>query len=420
MAKNEEKSVIAKIGIGLLIVFCLAFVLVDIWWIFVQFYGDDKTVFDTMKAGQIELIDGSDKKYIFEVNYYSNDNNNGLEMFEIKINYFMDEERESFYSQGIQFVGNTKDSTLKFVYNSDKDSEVETKFWSRSRWFGSYDSLSDGTVHNYASSDDYQTTMGKFTPFGVDSSFRITLSEEIETDDGVTKRDDLYLLKFQGTDTAVEDAYKHATSKVLWYTGDFYSYNDIYLMSRELYESAKTMKRGTSHATVVEFLNFFNFSKFDGSTYVDLNKADTSKVKAEIASYFVIKFNISADGARQASDSVFNNVKGSPTFNLTGDYSSDDYYIGKTIMNVNNNMFDKVQVQEGFVALKLKAEYIEYFSQYKDEICLAITIDKDKLNDEGLEFVGFTADSGLEKFHLKSCETIETINGEIVKSEVLL
>lgn len=418
--ENENKSICLRVLIGIVIFLAIAFIAVDIWWIFVQIYGDDKTVFDTMKAGQIELIDGSEKKYIFEVNYFSNDNNNGLEMFEIKINYFMDEDRESFYSQGLQFVGNTKDSTLKFVYNSDEDSEVETKFWSRSRWFGSYNSLSDGTVHNYASSDDYQTTMGKFTPFGVDSSFRITLTEEIETDEGVTKRDDLYLLKFQGTDTAVEDAYKHATTKVMWYTGDFYSYNDIYLMSKELYESAKTMKRGTSHATVVEFLNFFNFSKFDGSTYVEMNKADTNKVKAEIASYFVIKFNISADGARQASDSVFNNVKGSPTFNLTGDYTSDDYFIGKTIMNVNNKMFDKVEVEKGYVALKLKPEYIEYFSQYKDEICLAITIDKDKLNDEGLEFVGFTADSGLEKFYLKSCETIETINGEIVKSEVLL
>ena len=417
---NNEKTIGARILIALAIILAIACFVVDAWWIYVELYGPAKTVMDTMKGGQIELIDGSDKKYIFEVNYFSNDNKNGLEMFEIKINYFMDEERDSFYSQGLQFVTNSTSNSIKFEYVTDDSSQKETQFWSRSRWFGSYSALKDGTVHNYASSDNYQTTMGEFKKLGPDASFRITLTNKNEIDEGTTLKDEMYLLKFQGRDTKVEDAYKHATTTVMWYTGDFYSYNDVYYMARCLYNNAKTMQRGTSHATAVEFLNLFTYSKWDGNTYVDMSKDDTSKVQAEVASYFVIKFNISADGARKASDSMFNNIKGSPTFNLTGEYIADDYYIGRTEMKLTNKMFDYVEVEEGKVALKLKSEYLEYYTQYKDNICLSIMIDKDELNDKELQFVGFTKDSGLEKFNIKSCKTTEMLNGEVVESEVII
>ena len=80
----------------------------------------------------------------------------------------------------------------------------------------------------------------------------------------------------------------------------------------------------------------------------------------------------------------------------------------------------KEHVAGAIEALKLKEDFVDCYTQdkYKDKIYLSVLIDLDKLKASGKTFVGFTGDSGLFNFVIKSCETVETVDGELVYSEV--
>ena len=155
----------------------------------------------------------------------------------------------------------------------------------------------------------------------------------------------------------------------------------------------------------------FNFKYYDNGVYVSEEDRETNKIDIRVNDYYVVKVEVIADGARQASDSLFNNIKGSASFTLTGNYEENDYYFGRSIINCTNKDFDLVLVGNNKVALKLKNEFIENAKPYKDNIELNIVIDLEKLEEQGYEFVGFSKDSGLENFIIKEITT--TKNTEV-------
>ena len=100
-----------SIILSVIFVGCIPF---NVWYFYLLSKKDDHIVSYTFEIGKQTLSDGSSSKYFVEVEYNSNEENNGREEFGIKFNYMLDENQTAFFSQGLQYVANA-DSDIYFA-----------------------------------------------------------------------------------------------------------------------------------------------------------------------------------------------------------------------------------------------------------------------------------------------------------------
>ncbi len=454
-----------KLGISLLSILIVACVTIDAWYLVVLYYGEDVVVVNTYEVGLQESTSG-ETNYFIEIKYYSNANNNGLEMLDIKFNYFIDEDQNDFYSQGLQYVANSVDDSIVFWdistiinyleemgYNSLSNiisseetaalslttfADSEELVFSKGGWYDAeyyytlYVNLSINeettSIYNYMSGNDYETTLISTNPLDSESFFRIQLDDE------------LFTMKFKGSgynefnEATFElnkerfNSLPNATSwsnyhfNLLWAYTDFYalyySY-DFNYFAYLLYTALQSLPAGTNKAMVFEFGDMFNYYEYEGDgRYSDTAIFDSSLLIEKIMSYYSIKVEVYADGAQQASDSLFNCIQGSSTFNLTSNYESKDYFTGRQVITVDIYDFNLINVRDNYYLLKLSDDFNDTYLTKSNVIYLSIVIDLDIFNEYGYEFLGFTNDSGLSNYEIYECYTTETINSNVVKTEV--
>lgn len=389
-----------------LIALLIGCIVIDVWYFYIRQYGNEKVVSHTYEVGLQTTTDGN-TKYFMEVNAFDN-------CYEVKFNYMLDENQTAFFSQGLQYYNSN--SKVDFI-NTTKVVLAEYKEnwagWETSHYdhknvitasFGGTNRL------NYMSSDDYINTSISTNPIGDKTYFKIQLGE------------DLYLMKLKGEINISE----YVRYNQGWWHSEYYRTSDVYdidYLTGMLFKGISSLPYGANQAVIFEFGDLFNYYEYNESSGqydrpVIPNKAEL--IEEDIKSYYSIKVTKHEGNITKASESIFNCVNGSMSFNLSNDYSSDDYFIGRTIIDTTLSHFDLVKVTDTDVALKLKTNFVNCYTQskYKDKIYLTVLIDLDKLAEENLNFIGFTADSGLSNFTITSCQTVETVDGELVYSEV--
>lgn len=441
MAKNTTMSTGKKIGISigvLVFILCLA---VCCWYVYILEYGADKLTSTVINPGVLQTQDGS-SKYVIEVDYKANQNGNGLELFDIKLNYFTDSSREHTYTQGIQYVANNPEDKIEWVdyedysdylnnvvkdYLKDKDSvdldefseyisknfKTTTYTLKNTGWwvFGTdykasyYNVFADATLtsrYEYEALDDNHFT-GSTNPISAESSFLLQVGEN---------SDEFIRMKFKG-DNYIEwtskDEFKNDNSRIA-YSGDtnyYYNYNVDYL-AYTIYQAIQELPAGTQGAYVFEYGDIFNY--FEGAEEGnEINKEDTDKVTNEIKSYYTIYVKISADGARNSKDSSFGILHGSPTFTLDGSGSSaGDYFQGKAVINLDVYDFELVLLTDDYYGLRLKQSFIDEYLPYAKNIYLSITIDVSIIENAGYKYSGLLEDSGLSYFEVLEVEEINS------------
>lgn len=389
-------------GIVLAIILLVGCLTIDVWYLYIVLFGADKQISNTFEVGLQVTTDGN-QKYFMEVNSFD-------DCFEIKFNYMLDENQDAFYSQGVQYLLDedygyfTWDYSLydepKEYLNSDgilwwKEDHykryVETCFYPGS-----------GDRYNYASGDDWKNCLNSSNPVSLKSSFKLQLGN------------DLYLMKFKGISHGFDEsayAFYSGGDKCYW----SYSYEKL---AETIYLSIDSLPYGLDQAVIFEFADMFNYYAYKGDgVFEEVPLVETEKLERDIRSYYAIKVNKHQGKIKKARESLFNCVAGNSGFNVSG-VESEDYFFGRTIITANNNAFNKVEVFDNYVALKLKDNFVDSFDAFGELVKLRILIDLDALNQLGLEFVGFTADSNLDKFEIISCQSVETINGQLVYTEV--
>lgn len=411
---------IVVVIIAILVAACLA---IDFWYLYIKLYGEVKLPTHTYEVGLQQTSEGN-TKYFVEVEYYSNANKNGLECFEIKFNYLLDERQENFYSQGLQLVADSKDDSIKLSLTED-GANKEFAYWDAGGnhynrdVFYNYQTEENSKLFNYASGNDYSTTTISTNPLGDKSYFRIQLGEQ------------LYLMKFKSSyrETRDPETYADFISKrsyspaiYCWFNDSNYIVYDYTYFMNLLYTalSSDTLANGTQSAMLFEFGNIFDYYEYDetNKVYKTQPLEDTTKVQKQITSYYSIYVKKHADGIQKASQSMFNCVQGSSTFNMTEDYNSDDYFIGRTIVTVDNKDFDYIKVTNNYYKLQLKESFINEYKSFGDKIVLSVQIDLDELTEKNINFLGLMENSGLNNFEILECYTTQTKDGEIVKTEV--
>lgn len=411
---------IGKILVCLLVAFCVG---INAWYIYVKCFGPDKIVSFTYEVGLQNLENSEDSKYFIEINYLSNEEGNGLEVFEIKYNYMLDEDQTAFYSQGLQYVGESTNS-INFEYCIDKSKDAE-HYEHKFMWpvpasdyykqWGGYRLDDSASFYQYASADDYEHVVASTNPMSSKTAFKIQLGDDLFLmqfkNENTEMTSDNYMYRYQG-DTKVYVLYNINT----YY--DCYAYYDYNYFSKLLYEAVQTVPSGTNSAMVFEFGDIFTYAKYneEKKQYDELSVKETEKVKNDIKSYYSIKVTKSASGAVQASDSLFGAVNGSTTYNKLGT-NSDDYFIGRSYLNVTEKDFDLVEIEHGYCVLKLKANFVKFYSKY-DNIILNVKVNLDTYAKDKITILGFATDSGLDKFSVQGCYFLETIDGQVIQTEV--
>lgn len=431
-------------------------------WIYIYFWGKTKNPSYVYNASEIVLADGS-KEDIVKLRYYANTDKSGLEMLDIDSSSFFDETRQDVKSQGLQFVAENAETPIKWTIGWD-DGYLNRKKIGRSNWywetnhigfrkrfyasFGTW-GLKSGLAYNYATSNGYETTYSDNNPLSANTGFKISLQDN-------TGNPEVFLMQFKGRYFEVEGQkikpnadgkYKAINGKNNWYPavndfdknsnfvqrhkdglhGDytyyidtFYTY-DPYWFAYELYQSvAKAVKPGTSEYVTFSWGNLFNFKKYDeeSKTYKTVEGNEWTKVANYVSTNITVKVEVIERGAQKASDSLFNVIKEDPTFNLTGDKTYDDYFYGQNIVNLDVTDFDLVQVVDTQYCLKLSNNAYNHYSKFKDIVLLSININLDILNERNYNFVGFTKDSRLDEFNIYEIYTTETVDGQILRTEV--
>lgn len=407
-------------GITLLALLFLACLVIDCWYLAIVLNGDEKVVSKTFNVGTFELADGSQKRFM-EVEYWANKDGSGQEVYEIKFNYLMDENKEYSYSQGLQYVNTANDERITFTYDlgySKDEIKVQERlsgFWVWARYNYSIQHshvYTSGGYYNYASAgnDEY---LRSTNPIDSNTFFKIEIGDQ------------LYLMKLKGGYGQKDDGNITGTygtpldESTLWTTivnhGNIYNYyaeyNITYLAAIVL-SSIRSAKYGTNCEYVFEFGNLFDYYAYNsqsGQYDEDPTSFDkTVKLSEDIKSYYSVFVKVHEDGLTKASDSMFGSFMGNQNFNMSESYDQQDYFIGRTIISADNSVFDKVLISEDekFVALKLNKDFINFYSEYKQKIELEVAIDLDVLEAEGYEFVGFTTDNGLTDFNIRNINLI--------------
>ena len=99
------------ISIILAVIIGLACLIIDAWFVYIKLHGETKMTSVTVNMNELKLADGSTKE-IIQVKHKRNKNRSGIELFEIKLNYLTNEKKDAFFSQGIQYAGNSLNSTI--------------------------------------------------------------------------------------------------------------------------------------------------------------------------------------------------------------------------------------------------------------------------------------------------------------------
>ena len=408
---KQKLSPFKKISIIVLALLFLGCVIVNGWYLYILTFKPAKVVSNTFEVGLQTLEDGT-TKYFAEILLNRNKNNDGLNTFEVKYNYLVDEDKTNFYSQGQQFTSTNENM---FGLSSVEQTTVTTKNgWynavKENRYYGQMWTTSNTEYYNYSSFDDYQTTTISTNPINEDTRFKIELGN------------DIYLMKFKNEYKEIDRRGPYYDFNLIYgydYYNVYYTKIDNLYFINLLYNSLDSLKSGTSQSVLFEFGDLFDYYKYneDKQDYILINQEDTDKVIHDVKSYYSILVRVNDSGAKKASDSLFNCINGNSNYNSTGDYSSSDYFIGRTIINLDIKSFEYVDTETlNVFKLKLKESTKNYYTKFKDTTLIQVIINLDEFKEKEIIFDGFTNNTFGE---LKVMAfTIETIDGEIVRTEV--
>lgn len=251
-------------------------------------YIDEQVGLDVIEAGE-DNEDEYAERWFMEVNYYSNDNNNGFELSELTFNYFTDYTLNSsaYYSIGMQFVGeNPEELRNYFRSESDYVSWFNGKLNPSTR----FDDFFDNRFYYYNGSFDIWTSAITYPT-----------------------RNLSMIVKIGGEPFLIQlNKYYTSKSASAWYilSDKYRIYFPVYTtLFGDVINAVKNNSQGAGDW----------YMKMDLSDYFSVKKYDASSGKwseqeaDEIWTYAVVKFHYSSDGAVNSTQSMFNMINGERT-----------------------------------------------------------------------------------------------------------
>ena len=308
-----------------------------------------------------EELEKFQDRWFLEANYYSNDKQNGIQLQELKLNYFMDYNltSNSYRSTGMQYLGNFK------TYANEVGSEEEAN---------------QRVVENFVY---YDSTNG--VDFNGYNSLNHSVANKLNRDtETIIKIDaEAYSIKLDGM--YVE---KHGkTNFGKWFynligkeTIHYFDYGDLFEC---VMQSIKTNnKKYGDYYITLDLTNFFSIKKFDSQTGKFLNDDVTDIIK----NYSVLKFHYDENGAARASQSIFKTINFDKNY---GEYNT-EYWQERFVYNLTEKdlLFRQSEQYEGHLATLGSATKNKFDQMKRAKVNISINLNSEYLKNKNINVVG--------------------------------
>ena len=399
---------------------CLVFLaligtLLSIGYVYYHFFVDDITIgvnyidnqvgLDIEDKIKVEDITEEEKneledRYFIEVNYYSNEKNNGIELQELKLNYFTDYKLLStgYRSTGMQYLGNYQgkpldtwdgNSELKFQIFGNKDRHygvteesvnIANNYVDKSFYY--YDSINgvnfNGITNNNGS---IATELKRSTSFIVKlggKPYEIRLDKYFDKDIGDVRN-------LFGIGQKVGEKYNRY----------YYTYGSLF---QSCLQATKIQSAGDgTYYVTVDLSNFFSVREFDQET----GKYKTDDVTDIIKTYSVMKFTYHENGARNSTQSMFGIIANSSKYDVEDTNVDTTYWQERMLYTLDENDFAYrySDIYDGyFISLNMDTKKL-FASMPRAKVNVNIDLQSQYLLDNNINIVGIDY-NGFEKFEI--------------------
>ena len=351
---------------------CFALML---WYVYYLMFLSDDFFISTAYLDEATYSD--EEKYFIEINYFNNEKGNGVEAFEIKLNFYTDahlpEQNEdgsydtkTMYSSGFQSIGGLS-------YSFNEDTSLDAVFTGHDEH---YYKIKDGYY--------YDTEMGA-TSFGSLRGEKITDRDKFIYD----INGELCLVQTQGL------TYTHNNAWVKQYTA-----HDVSYFLTSIYETVKSLDSG-EQIFVIDLSDYFfvTLQNENGSFDTENHTSDEQFL------FTNIKVNISDNGLISSEQSMFGIVMNDASWTLDNT-GRDEYWQTETSYYLENTDLTVSYKDGGFYAT-LKTSVVYYMSPFRN-LNLIVNIDLDNfvINGQKIELRGLAenafADLEISKINLTS------------------
>ena len=386
---------------------CLVFlavigICVSLAYGYYHFFVDDITIgvnnIDNQIGLDIEEIINSDElsddekdaledRYFLEASYYSNDAENGIELQELRLNYFTSYKLTSadYRSTGMQYIGDYQGLPL-----DTWDGKSEVTFYSgNNRYYGTseqsvsiannyvdtsftyYDSA-DGLSFNGVTNNNgsIATELKRSTQFIIkieDRAFAITLDKYFDKDIGDVR-------SIFGIGWKVGEKYNRY----------YYTYGSLFQTVMQAIKS-NSMGYGTYYITV-PLSGLFSIREYD----LETGKFKADNVTDVINSYSVLKFSYYENGARNSTQSIFGIIDNNSKYDLEEDNVDTTYWQERVVYTLDENDYSYrySDTYKGYF-LSLNMELKQLFADMpRTKVFVNIDLQSDYLENNNINVVG--------------------------------
>ena len=324
-------------------------------------YIGDQTGLDIINSNDLTVEEKNDyeKRWFIEANLFSNDKKNGIELQELKFNYFTDYRltSEQYLSTGMQYIGDYKWESVNIKWSEEeRDNYVFKEF-------------------NYYDTRD-----------GISYSGQMGTNASVST---LLKRSTLFTVRIE--DEAYALQLNKSYRKGFW-IGNLNMFGSEHFYTwAELFESImKAIKSnnkgyGDYYIPLLNLTDFFTVYKFDETG----KKYQTNEITNYVSTYSVLKFHYDKNGARNSSQSMFGSINMDSKYDLEKEYNT-EYWQERFVYNLTEKdlLFRQSEQYGGHLAT-LSAETKNKFDQMKRaKVNISINLNSEYLKNKNINVVG--------------------------------
>ena len=273
---------------------------------------NDQLAVDIVKDDELteEERDAYAERWFMEANYYSNDKENGVQLQELKYNYFTGYglTESEYRSTGMQFIGDFRTYTSEVQKESEANEKVLSEFYY------------------------YDTTNGINW-----SGFKGQYGS-VST---VLNRNQQFIIKIDNRPFSIQLDGKYDTYGRLWgflwtvkQSTTYFDYGDVF---DAVFSAIKSNDKGYGdYYITLDLSQYFSIREYDS----DSGKFKDDDVTDIIKNYAVLKFHYDENGARNSTQSIFGSIECNPKYDTSDEQIDTTYWQERIVYNLTANDLD--------------------------------------------------------------------------------
>lgn len=329
-------------------------------------YVDNQTPVDLVEKKEDltqDQVDYYEDRYLFNVNYYSNDKNNGIELQEMQLNYFTDNTLNiaSARGTGMQYLGDFESYTAYVNSEEEANSYVVPDFY------------------YYDTTDMISWEGGKLaTQLNRNTMLTIKIGEQP------------YLIQLTGK----KDHY----SSFLWWewvsSTTYYDYSDVFY---DVMNAVKSNSAGYGdYYITLDLSSYFTVYEYNSAT----KNWSADNISDKVFTYAVCKFHYDENGAIKAEQSLYKQIAVNRNYGVKEQVDA-TYWQERIVYCLKDNDFDYrySDTYDGyFISLNMDTKKM-FEEMPRAKVSVLIDLQSTYLQDKNINIVGIDY-NGFENFEI--------------------